>query len=284
MTKFALKGLLGRKLRTALTAFAIVLGVAMVSGTFVLTDSIDKAFDSIFTESRAGSTAVITGKSAFDVSDGSGVSDPLLDESLLAKVREVPSVGAAEGSVDGEAQLIGNDGKAIVYGGAPNLGFSIANGDSVFNPLTLVEGKWPGADEVVIDQATVDKENFAVGQDVGVQGDGPVERLRISGIRQVRLGLDDRRRHARRLRPADGTADLRQGGQARRDRWPRRSRASRRRSSSRRSSKILPADRGDQARRPSRRRRTRRTPNSSSASSGSSCSSSPASRSSSAAS
>ena len=51
MTKFALKGLLGRKLRTALTAFAIVLGVAMVSGTFVLTDSISKAFDSIFTES-----------------------------------------------------------------------------------------------------------------------------------------------------------------------------------------------------------------------------------------
>ena len=66
VTKFALKGLLGRKLRTALTAFAIVLGVAMVSGTFVLTDSIDKAFDSIFTESRAGSTAVISGKSAFD--------------------------------------------------------------------------------------------------------------------------------------------------------------------------------------------------------------------------
>ena len=72
VTKFALKGLLGRKLRTALTAFAIVLGVAMVSGTFVLTDSIDKAFDSIFTESRAGSTAVITGKSAFDSRTAAG--------------------------------------------------------------------------------------------------------------------------------------------------------------------------------------------------------------------
>lgn len=186
MTKFALKGLLGRKLRTALTAFAIVLGVAMVSGTFVLTDSIDKAFDSIFTESRAGSTAVISGKSAFDLSDQSGVTKPLLDESLLAKVRTVPGVGAAEGSVDGEAQLIGDDGKAIVYGGAPNLGFSIANGDSVFNPLTLVEGTWPGPDEVVIDQSTVDKEKLKLGETIGVQGDGPVERLRISGI--VRFG------------------------------------------------------------------------------------------------
>ena len=66
MTAFALKGLLSRKLRTALTAIAIVLGVAMVSGTFVLTDSIDKAFDSIFTDSRQGSDVVVTGKSAFD--------------------------------------------------------------------------------------------------------------------------------------------------------------------------------------------------------------------------
>ncbi len=182
MTKFALKGLLGRKLRTALTAFAIVLGVAMVSGTYVLTDSIDKAFDSIFTESRAGSTAVISGKSAFDISEGQGTSNPLLDESLLAEVRQVPGVAAAEGSVDGEAQIIGKDGKAIVYGGAPNLGFSIANGDSVFNPLTLVTGEWPGTGEVAIDEATADKENFELGQVVGVQGDGPVERLRISGF------------------------------------------------------------------------------------------------------
>ncbi len=182
MTKFALKGLLGRKLRTALTAFAIVLGVAMVSGTYVLTDSIDKAFDSIFTDVRQGSTAVITGRSAFDLSEGSGASDPTFDVSLLERVRQVDGVGAAEGSVDGEAQLIGDDGKAIVYGGAPNLGFSISEGDSPFNPLTLVSGDWPGAGEVVVDQAMAEKENFTLGQEVGVQAVGPVERLRISGI------------------------------------------------------------------------------------------------------
>ena len=186
MTKFALKGLLGRKLRTALTAFAIVLGVAMVSGTYVLTDSIDKAFDSIFTDVRAGSNAVITGKSAFDLSEGSGASDPVVDESLLEQVRAVDGVGAAEGSVDGEAQLIGKDGKVIVYGGAPNLGFSIADGDSVFNPLTLVEGKWPGPGAVVIDGATADKEDLKVGQEIRVQGSGKAERLRISGI--IRFG------------------------------------------------------------------------------------------------
>jgi putative ABC transport system permease protein len=186
VTAFALKGLLGRKLRTILTAFAIVLGVATVSGTYVLTDSIDKAFDTIFTEARQGSDAVITGKSAFDLTSESGVKAPSFDESLLEKVRALPDVVEAEGSVDGPAQLIGRDGKAIVYGGAPNLGFSIARGDSPFNPLTLTQGAWPDDNEVVIDESTAKKEDFAIGQTIGVQAQGPVQRLRISGI--VRFG------------------------------------------------------------------------------------------------
>ncbi|MDQ2968129.1 MAG: FtsX-like permease family protein [Actinomycetota bacterium] len=182
MTRFALKALLGRKLRTVLSAFAIVLGVATVSGTYVLTDSIDKAFGSIFTESRNGSDAVISGKAAFDIGDGTGVTAPALDESLLQKVRALPDVRLADGSVNGEAQLIGKDGKAIVYGGAPNLGFSIAKGDSPFNPLTLVEGSWPKQDEVVIDKSTAGKEHLSIGQIVGVQAVGPVQKLRVSGV------------------------------------------------------------------------------------------------------
>jgi putative ABC transport system permease protein len=186
MVRFALRGLLGRKLRTALTAIAIVLGVAMVAGTFMLTDSIDKAFDTIFTEVRQGSNAVISGKTAFDLSQDVGSSAPTLDESLLDTVRGLPDVEAAEGSVDGQAQLIGKDGKAIVYGGAPNLGFSIAAGASRFNPLTLVEGSWPGPGEVVVDESTADKENMRLGQRIGVQAEGPAQVLRLSGL--VRFG------------------------------------------------------------------------------------------------
>jgi putative ABC transport system permease protein len=182
VTSFALKALLGRKLRTVLSAFAIVLGVATVSGTYVLTDSIDKAFGSIFTDSRKGSDAVISGKAAFDIGDGTGITAPAFDESLLQKVRALPDVRVADGSVNGEAQLIGKDGKAIVYGGAPNLGFSIARGESPFNPLTLVDGSWPTHDEVVIDKSTAGKEHFRIGQIVGVQAVGSVQRLRVSGI------------------------------------------------------------------------------------------------------
>ena len=186
MVRFALKGLLGRKLRTALTAIAIVLGVAMVAGTFMLTDSIDQAFDSIFTDSRKGSDAVVTGKSAFDVSEGSGTNAPTLSESLVPEIQKLPEVAAAEGSVNGEAQLIGDDGKAIVYGGAPNLGFSVSGKNSRFEVLTLVEGAWPKNGEVVIDKATAGKEDFKIGRRVGVQAEGSAQKLRISGL--VRFG------------------------------------------------------------------------------------------------
>ncbi|HUG64821.1 MAG TPA: FtsX-like permease family protein [Gaiellaceae bacterium] len=190
MGRFAIKGLLSRKLRTALTAIAIVLGVAMISGTYVLTDSIDQAFDRVFGEIRESSSAVITGRSAFDLTEGSGVTEPTFDEELLERVRALPAVADAEGSVDSAAtQLIGDDGKAVVSGGAPNLGFSIADGESQFNPLTLLEGEWPGPNEVSIDRETAADQDFEVGETIGVQAEGPAVEMRVSGIFQFSSGL-----------------------------------------------------------------------------------------------
>jgi putative ABC transport system permease protein len=182
MTKFALKSLFSRKLRSALTAIAIVLGVAMISGTYVLTDSISNAFDAIFTQSYRGTDAVISGKSAFDLSDQGLTTDPPFDASLLPRVNELPDVKAAIGGVGGEAQLIGRNGKAIVFGGAPNLGFSVDPSQPDFNSLTLVDGQWPKNGEVVVDRSTAGKKDIAIGQEIGVQAEGPVVRLRVSGL------------------------------------------------------------------------------------------------------
>ena len=124
MMRVALSGLLGRKLRTALTAIAIVLGVAMVTGTYVLTDSIKGAFNGIFTEIYRGTDATITGKSAFDLSSDNGTTAPAFDESLLPRVRALPEVDDAVGGVGGIANLV-KDGKVIAFGGAPHLGFSV---------------------------------------------------------------------------------------------------------------------------------------------------------------
>ena len=58
MIRIALKGLAARKLRVALTGLAVVLGVAMISGTYVLTDTIDQAFGQLFTTGQKGSDVV----------------------------------------------------------------------------------------------------------------------------------------------------------------------------------------------------------------------------------
>ena len=180
--KVALRNLWGRKLRTFLTGFAIVLGVATITGTFVLTDSISKAFDSIFTTIYQGTDAVITGDTAFDVSEESGVEIPSFDESLLAEVRALPEVDAAVGGVGGEAQLIDDDGDVIQYGGAPNIGFSIDPAQARFNSIVLKEGDWPAGGDVAIDTSTASKEDIEVGEQIGVQAEGPVRRLRVSGL------------------------------------------------------------------------------------------------------
>jgi putative ABC transport system permease protein len=182
MTKFAFKSLLSRKLRTSLTAIAIVLGVAMISGTYVLTDSISKAFSAIFTQSYRGTDAVISGKSAFNLSSNGLTTAPPFAESLLPKVRALPDVQAAIGGVGGEAQLIGKNGKAIVFGGAPNFGFSVDPTQPQFNSLALVGGAWPKAGEVVVDESTAHKKDIRIGQQIGVQAEGPVERFRVSGL------------------------------------------------------------------------------------------------------
>ena len=70
MRKVALKGLAGRKLRTLLTSLAIVLGVAMVTGSFVLTDSIARGFDSVFSSAYERTDAVVTGKKLVDLEPG----------------------------------------------------------------------------------------------------------------------------------------------------------------------------------------------------------------------
>jgi putative ABC transport system permease protein len=82
MTAVALKGLLGRKLRSILTGLAIVLGVAMISGTFILTDTINKAFTNVFSVSYRHSDAIVSGKQF--VSQANSI--PTVPASVLGRV------------------------------------------------------------------------------------------------------------------------------------------------------------------------------------------------------
>jgi putative ABC transport system permease protein len=183
--RVALKGLATRRLRAALTAVAIVLGVALVGGTFVLTDSITGAFNSIFSTIYQGTDATVTGRSVIDSKANGGAGNngdvPPFSQSLLPRVRSLPGVKEAIGDVSGSLQLVVR-GKAITSGGAPNLGFSVDPAAPQFTSLKLVSGNWPGPSSVVIDTTTASKHNLHAGQVIGVQGVGPVVGLKISGL------------------------------------------------------------------------------------------------------
>ena len=188
MIRAALKGQLGRKLRAALTAIAIVLGVAMISGTYILTDTIKAAFGTVFTTVYQNTDAIVTGKSAIGGNANNGDVVPSLPDTLVAKVRGLPGVAEAEGGIADTAQLVGRDGKVINVGGAPSLAFSVVNnGKTTFNPLQLISGRYPStAGEVAIDANTASKKDYKVGDTVGVIARGPVEQYRITGT--VKIG------------------------------------------------------------------------------------------------
>jgi putative ABC transport system permease protein len=186
VTRVALRGMAGRKLRTVLTAIAIVLGVAMMSGAYVLTDTIDKAFDTIFVESYAGTDAVVTGKRAGISFEGESALAPPIPEETLERVRSVDGVEVATGSVqDFQTRLLRPDGEAIDTGGAPSFAFGIETDAEFarFNPLNLVEGRWPsGDDEVVVDEGVADNEGLDLGDRIGVAGIGPAKEFEIVGV------------------------------------------------------------------------------------------------------
>jgi putative ABC transport system permease protein len=180
MIRISIKGVLGRKLRLVLTSLAIVMGVAMVSGTFVLTDTINSGLRSIFAVAYAKSDAVVTGKPAF-----SGAADPSFPSTTLTRIEQLPGVAAAAGSVGGTAQFIGANGKVVAHGSAPGLGLSVdPEGTQRFNPLKLVGGNWPTTPgEVAVDANTAGLEHLTVGDSVGVIVNGGSEhRYTISGI------------------------------------------------------------------------------------------------------
>jgi putative ABC transport system permease protein len=187
----ALKGLAGRKLRAALTAVAIVLGVAMISGTYILTDTIKSAFGTVFTEVYKRTDVVVTGKSALSSGEEEGGHNgrlaPAFSETLLATVRTAPGVAEAQGSVSDSAQLVGRDGKVISSGGAPGLAFSVhGQGNQRFNPLQLVAGRWPsGPAEIAIDANTAERHDYAVGETIGAIARGAEQQYRIAGIAKI---------------------------------------------------------------------------------------------------
>ncbi len=192
MFGLALRGLASRKLRATLTALAIMLGVAMVAGTFMLKGSVDKAFDDIFAEANAGIDVTIQPKSAFDAGFDLPESGAALPESLVGRVASVDGVAKAAGGISDATSIaiLDDNGDRIgpSGGGPPQIAASIS--PEPFNPFTWIEGSAPATgDEVGIDSITAEEEGYEVGQKITISGVRGAKQYTLAGIGRFGSGV-----------------------------------------------------------------------------------------------
>jgi putative ABC transport system permease protein len=175
MTRYGIRSLLSHKLRTVLTMIAIILGTAMMAGTFVITDQIRNAFSDIFGTSFAGTDVYLSRRPAFGNGNGQAQVGPL-PASLITKVRSIQGVAKAEGQIQAIGSLVVNGSFLKSQGGAPNLVVSTL--PKPFNQNTLVSGHYPEShgQVAVIEQLATDHD-LHVGQKVELttlRGEEPV--------------------------------------------------------------------------------------------------------------
>jgi putative ABC transport system permease protein len=162
MLRVTFKGVRGHFVRFLLTVAAVTLGTALIAGTYVLTDSINKTFDQIFDSAAVGQDVVVRGAEAGELGDGSGASiREQLPLSMEDTLRDIPGVSRVEPEVTGTIVLVGKDGSAVRNGQAPNLGFGSVPDSPV---ITVADGRLPERpDEIAVETGTLELSGLSVG-------------------------------------------------------------------------------------------------------------------------
>jgi putative ABC transport system permease protein len=182
MLRLALRGLFARKLRSVLTGFAVVIGVAFVSGTFIFTDTINASFTDLFERVSKGVDVNVTAKQPVE-GDFGGRTQPL-PPGTFEKVEAAPGVDAAEPRFETVVSIFNDKRERLGGNGPPSIVFS--TNEERFDPQTYVEGgpaRQPG--QVTLDEATADREGFKVGDKILIAGREPAHSYEISGITNV---------------------------------------------------------------------------------------------------
>ncbi len=181
MWKVTRKGLSGHKLRFLLTALAVVLGVAFISGTLVLTATIQKTFDDLFANINRGTDAAVRSANVIkgDFGNDQRANVPA---SLVTVVKQTPSVEDAVGNIQSYAQAVDNNGKAIGGSGPPTFGLGW-DPNPKLNQFHLVAGHAPENDgQIVVDKQTADKGHFKVGQRITILTTKAPKKYELAGI------------------------------------------------------------------------------------------------------
>jgi putative ABC transport system permease protein len=182
--KVTLHGLLAHKLRLGLTAVAIVLGIAFVSSTFVVGDTVNHVFGDIFTSANQGIAVVVEGQTlAGSSQDIGGAARLPVPGSLVPSVQKVDGVVEADGIIfRNGATLLTTAGKPIGGNGPPTFGANWVS--TPVSPYHFRSGGPPQApDDIAVDAATAAANNIRVGQSVDVVfSGGPRQTFHVSGI------------------------------------------------------------------------------------------------------
>jgi putative ABC transport system permease protein len=180
MIRATFRSLTARKLRLLLSSLSIVLGVSFVSGAFVLTDSLGKVFDDLFSTVSQNVAVDVRGD---EVTSGQGTTvRTLLPQDLVGTIQKVDGVQEVQGQVQGSAQLVNKDGKVVGTGGAPTFGFNWYD-SKLLQSGEIVQGRAPsGPEEIAINRGLVDKTDYKVGEAVPVLTDQPLKDYTIVGV------------------------------------------------------------------------------------------------------
>lgn len=191
MFRATIRNLFAHRLRLILTAASIALGVAFLAGTLILTDTMRLAFDQVFGKVSSGTDAVVRQEAAYTQAQGVGVSRKPIPATALDRVRAVPGVRAAEGSVSGYALLTDTAGKAVESsGGAPTMGYSMPVDTKLRGDVAIRSGRAPSEpSQVAIDATSADKHNIPLGSRIKVLFRGSTQTFTVVGT--VRYGKEN---------------------------------------------------------------------------------------------
>ncbi|MEA2844288.1 MAG: putative transport system permease protein, partial [Actinomycetota bacterium] len=174
-----LRGSLAQRMRLVRTASAVALAVSLVSGTFVLTDTINSAYHDAANAS-GGIDVVVRATSRFSAQGNALPEREVVPESLLPVVESVPGVAALWGSVSGYAELVDDKGRSLAAQAGPAIGTAWAPDGSI------TAGRAPvGSGEIAIDEALARQDGLQVGDRIKVLFQGLVEEFKIAGLRKL---------------------------------------------------------------------------------------------------
>ena len=163
---------MARKLRLFMSAFAIILGVSFVAGSFIFTDTLAKSFDQIMT----GSVGDVIVRPVGTTSEEQ-VASTAITGTLVESLADVPGAERADGNITNFGTfVISSSGKMLGGQGAPGLAVNANDAPTAAGsaPATLVEGRWPtAAGEVALDKATAEKSGYDLGESVKLVSSGP---------------------------------------------------------------------------------------------------------------